>query len=62
MSRKKQLAKSDRRMIFGVCSGIGEYLDMDPDLVRIVFCLFAVLHYMTIFIYILLAAIKTKNH
>ena len=49
-------------MIFGVCSGIGEYLDMDPDLVRIVFCLFAVLHYMTIFIYILLAAIMPKNH
>lgn len=62
MSRKKLLAKSEKHMIFGVCGGIGEYLDMDPDLVRIIFCLLAALHYMTIFIYILLAAVMPKNH
>ena len=61
MSRKKVLAKSEKQLIFGVCGGIGEYLDMDPDLVRIIFCLFAALHYVTFFIYILLAAFMPQS-
>lgn len=28
-------------MIFGVCGGIGEYFDVDPTLVRLLWLLFA---------------------
>lgn len=28
-------------MIFGVCGGLGEYFDIDPTLVRLVWLLFA---------------------
>jgi phage shock protein C len=34
----KQLYRSkDDRMIAGVCGGIGEYFDIDPTLVRLIF-------------------------
>ena len=34
----KQLYRSkDDRMIAGVCGGIGEYLDIDPTIIRIIF-------------------------
>ena len=41
MSVQKRLYKSrDDRVIEGICGGIGEYLDVDPTLVRIVWLLF----------------------
>jgi phage shock protein C len=34
----KQLFRSkDDRMIAGVCGGIGEYLDIDPTIIRLIF-------------------------
>lgn len=37
----KQLKRSrDNRMICGVCGGLGEYLNVDPTIIRVV-CLFA---------------------
>lgn len=39
----KKLVKSYRnRMISGVCGGIGEYLNVDPTLVRVAFILFSI--------------------
>jgi len=36
ISRKgKKLLRSNNRMIAGVCAGIGEYFDIDPTLVRL---------------------------
>ncbi|MBL7055776.1 PspC domain-containing protein [Candidatus Woesearchaeota archaeon] len=32
----KKLLRSNNRMIAGVCSGIGEYFDIDPTLVRLI--------------------------
>ena len=41
MSTQKRLYKSpDNRMIEGICGGIGEYLDVDPTLVRIFWLIF----------------------
>lgn len=38
----KRLYRSrENRMIGGVCSGLGEYLTLDPTLVRLLFILFA---------------------
>ena len=41
MSTQKRLYKSpDNRMIEGICGGIGEYLDVDPTFVRIIWLIF----------------------
>lgn len=39
----KRLTKSNNRMLLGVCAGIAEYFDIDPNVVRllwVMFCLF----------------------
>lgn len=36
MERKKLYKKNDDRKICGVCSGIAEYLNIDPTVLRIV--------------------------
>lgn len=37
----KRLTKSYRdRKIFGVCGGIAEYFDVDPTIVRLIWCFF----------------------
>lgn len=51
---KKRLYKSnDNKIIFGVCGGIGEYFEIDPVIVRILFLIFGV----TLFLYIILTLI-----
>lgn len=43
MSEVKRLYRSrDDRMIAGVAGGLGEYLGMDPTIVRILFVVFAI--------------------
>jgi len=37
---QKRLTKGSDKMLAGVCSGIAEYFDVDPTLVRILFVLF----------------------
>lgn len=38
----KRLTKNrNNRMLCGVCSGVGEYLNIDPTVVRLLFVLFA---------------------
>jgi len=38
MSSEKRLYRSrDNRMIGGVCGGLGEYLGIDPTVVRLIF-------------------------
>ena len=39
----KRLTKSNNRMICGVCGGIGEYLGIDPTVVRLLWVLLSVL-------------------
>lgn len=41
MTTQKRLTRSKDKMVAGVCSGIGNYLDIDPTIVRIVFVLLA---------------------
>lgn len=31
----KKLMKSNNKMLFGVCAGIGEYFEVDPTLIRL---------------------------
>ena len=39
---EKKLRKSQNKMIAGVCAGIGEYMGIDPTVVRVVYALLAV--------------------
>ena len=34
---QKRLVKSSDKKLFGVCGGLGNYFDIDPTVVRIVF-------------------------
>jgi phage shock protein C len=39
---KKRLTRSlNDRMIGGICGGLGQYLDMDPTIIRLLFVLLA---------------------
>ena len=43
-SQYKQLFRSkDDRMIAGVCGGIGDYLDIDPTIIRLIFAFGAII-------------------
>ncbi len=37
----KKLTKSSNRMICGVCAGIGEYLGIDPTVIRLLWVIFS---------------------
>ena len=39
MEEKKKLTRSDNKMVGDVCAGIGEYLGIDPTIVRIIYVL-----------------------
>lgn len=38
----KKLTKSGNRMICGVCGGIGEYLGIDPTVIRLIWVIFSI--------------------
>jgi phage shock protein PspC (stress-responsive transcriptional regulator) len=51
---KKKLYRSrTEKVIGGVCGGLGNYLDVDPVIIRIVFVVIGLLHGFGIIIYIL---------
>lgn len=51
----KRLYRSrTERMIAGICGGLGEYLDIDPTWIRLIFILFFVLGGSTLLLYIIL--------
>lgn len=62
MNSSKNLHRNpEQRVIAGVCSGIAEYLSLDPVIVRLVFFLLAVIAGGGVFIYIVLWIILPKN-
>jgi phage shock protein C len=53
----KRLVKGRDKKIFGVCSGLGEYFDIDPTIVRVIF-LFALIAFGTgLLLYLILALV-----
>ena len=53
----KRLCKSNNKMICGVCSGIAEYFDADPTMVRLAVIAMACLDLSFIPIYLLISLI-----
>lgn len=61
----KRLTLSDKKVIFGVCGGLAEYLNLPPNLMRLIWIIFAIASLGTaIFIYIILRFIipSKANH
>lgn len=51
----RSLSKSkDNKLVAGICGGIGEYLDFDPQIVRIAFILLGLMFGIGIIIYVIL--------
>lgn len=53
----RKLYKSKNRMLCGVCSGIGEYFNIDPTVIRLLWIIFSVLGGSGIIAYIIAAII-----
>jgi len=57
---QKKLVRKDKK-IFGVCGGLGDYFDIDPTIVRILFLL-ALLGFGTgLLLYIILALVMPEE-
>lgn len=54
---KRLYRSSDQKMLIGVCGGLGEYFEMDPTLIRILFAAGTLLGGAGIVVYIVLAVI-----
>lgn len=52
----KRLVKGEKKL-FGVCSGLGTYLDIDPTVVRILFLVGAIFFGTGILLYVILAIV-----
>jgi phage shock protein C len=52
----KRLVKGEKK-IFGVCSGLGNYFDIDPTIVRAIFLFAAVVFGSGILLYLILAIV-----
>ena len=59
---QKRLYKSKRnRTLLGVCGGIGEYLDVDPTLIRILWILFTFMGGAGLLAYIVCALVMSND-
>jgi len=59
---EKRLYKGENRMLCGVCSGIAEYFNIDPTLVRVLAVIFGCIAGSGVLAYIVAAVIMpTKN-
>ena len=53
---KKRLVKKEKK-IFGVCSGLGDYFDIDPTIIRVIFLASVLLFGTGVLLYIILAIV-----
>ena len=57
---QKKLQRSADSKIFGVCGGLGEYFDIDPSIIRIVFLVALVTFGTGLLLYLVLALVMPK--
>ncbi|MGE0638132.1 MAG: PspC domain-containing protein [Bacteroidia bacterium] len=57
---QKRLQRSADSKIFGVCGGLGEYFDIDPTIIRIIFLVALVTFGTGLLLYLVLALVMPK--
>ncbi len=57
MESKKLYRIPDQGMIAGVCAGLGEYLNADPTIVRLIFVLLTLAGFSGVLIYLIMLLI-----
>lgn len=57
MEPKKLYRSSTNKMIFGVCGGVAEYINVDPTIVRLVWALLGISAGVGVVLYIIAAII-----
>ncbi|HNS40188.1 MAG: PspC domain-containing protein [Anaerolineae bacterium] len=61
MSEKRLLRSRDNKMLFGVCAGVADYLNIDPVIVRLVVVLLTLWHGVGLLLYLALALIMPQE-
>ncbi len=56
----KKLTRSSNKMIAGVCAGIGDYLNLDPTIIRIIYVLMIFFAGFGVLLYLILWLIMPK--
>ncbi|MCD8217102.1 MAG: PspC domain-containing protein [Clostridiales bacterium] len=59
--RKRLYKSEDNRVICGVCGGVGEYLGVDPTIVRLIWALLIIFAGLGFWIYIIAAIIIPRQ-
>jgi phage shock protein C len=57
----KRLVKSADKKIFGVCGGLGEYFEIDPTIIRIIFAVAIILYGTGLLFYLIMALIMPSK-
>ena len=57
----KRLKKGKDRIIFGVCSGLAEYFEVDPTIIRLIFLIAFVIEPKVVLIYLILAVVMPEE-
>ena len=57
---EKRLVKKNKK-IFGVCGGLGDYFDIDPTIIRILFVAAVILYGSGVLLYVILALVMSKE-
>ncbi len=58
---QKRLERKEGKLL-GVCAGIGEYMDLDPTVIRIAFILFLFFAGGGVLLYLILALVMPKAY
>lgn len=61
MSEKRLVRSNDNRMLFGVCGGVAEYLNVDPVIVRLIVVLLTLYNGVGLLIYLVMALIMRQE-
>lgn len=62
MEQKKLFRSVDNRMVCGVCGGIGNYFNVDPTLIRLVWVLASIFGGSGLLVYIIAAIIIPEEY
>ena len=54
---KRLIRSSENRILLGVCGGLGEYFDIDPTLVRVIFAIGLLAGGSTLLVYVVLSIV-----